>query len=102
MKMIRPSQRCRKLREWYGIPVIRVKMDSRVESATVRGVKAYASAPTLSENPPRPVRVLWSVLFLTGVIHWKFSESALPIQERFWSLGVFFNVSELPRHLKRH
>jgi hypothetical protein len=48
---------------------MRVRRDSLVASATVRGVKAYANAPILSLNPPSPVRVLKRVVFLTGVIH---------------------------------
>lgn len=36
-------------------------MLSRVLSATVNGVRAYARTPTRSEKPPRPDRVFFNV-----------------------------------------
>jgi len=68
-RMIRPVHLWRKLKCWYGIPVNKLRMESRLHRPIVKGVRAYARAPTRSLKPPRPVLVLNLSEFLTGVIH---------------------------------
>lgn len=68
-KMIRPTQRWRKLKCWYEMPVRTERMLSLLERRTLRGVKAYAKTPIRSENPAMPVLVLNKFVPLTGVIY---------------------------------
>jgi hypothetical protein len=70
MKMMRPVQTWRNRNEVCGNPVRTERAESREERRIERGVKAYARAPTRSEKPPRPVRVLnLPGDFLIGVTH---------------------------------
>jgi hypothetical protein len=76
-------------------------MDSRVESATVKGVRAYAKAPTRSPHGPMPDLVFFKVLFLIGVTHvFNTIPTRLDILEMTRTRGVEVTYEKMRRYPK--